>query len=87
METRNHGNWGHGLRPGDTRDINCPSCIREDKITPRTLIVRKAADGMLFVSLSEGEYGATIVIAPGEVQFEMMEVIRDEGPREFVLSY
>ena len=30
MEIRNHGNWGHGLRPGTTSDINCQSCKRED---------------------------------------------------------
>lgn len=30
MEIREHGNWGHGLRPGTTSDINCGSCKRED---------------------------------------------------------
>lgn len=54
---------------------------------PRTLVVRKDSDGWLFVSLSEGENRSTIAIMPSEVQFELMEVIRDEGPREFVLSY
>jgi hypothetical protein len=25
-----HRTYGHGLRPGTTSDINCPSCKRED---------------------------------------------------------
>jgi|SoimicMinimDraft_15_1059743.scaffolds.fasta_scaffold05828_1 hypothetical protein len=29
FDVRNHGNFGHGLRPGQTEDINCPSCKRE----------------------------------------------------------
>ena len=29
MEIRYHGNYGHGLRPGETWDMNCPSCKRE----------------------------------------------------------
>lgn len=31
MQIRNHGNWGHGLRPGATSDMNCIACKREDE--------------------------------------------------------
>jgi hypothetical protein len=30
MNVRHHQGYGHGLRPGTSKDINCPSCIRED---------------------------------------------------------
>ena len=30
MEMRYHKGFGHGLRPGETSDMNCPSCKRED---------------------------------------------------------
>jgi hypothetical protein len=29
MDVRNHKNWGHGLKPGTTEDINCHACKRE----------------------------------------------------------
>jgi len=29
FDVRNHPGFGHGLRPGTTEDINCPSCKRE----------------------------------------------------------
>jgi hypothetical protein len=29
MEVKDHGNWGHGLQPGTTHDMNCTSCRRE----------------------------------------------------------
>ena len=28
MRIRWHGNYGHGLRPGETKDMNCPNCKR-----------------------------------------------------------
>jgi hypothetical protein len=31
MDIREHHGYGHGLRPGTTRDINCPSCRRENE--------------------------------------------------------
>jgi hypothetical protein len=30
MQVREHQGFGHGLAPGQTRDMNCASCIRED---------------------------------------------------------
>jgi hypothetical protein len=30
MQVREHHGFGHGLAPGQTRDLNCASCIRED---------------------------------------------------------
>lgn len=32
VNTRNHHGWGHGLRPGEMRDINCTACRREDGV-------------------------------------------------------
>lgn len=29
MRIREHKGWGHGLRPGEDRDINCCACKRE----------------------------------------------------------
>jgi hypothetical protein len=29
MQIREHHGFGHGLRPGTTEDINCPSCKHE----------------------------------------------------------
>jgi hypothetical protein len=29
MLIRNHRGFGHGLKPGTTRDLNCPSCTAE----------------------------------------------------------
>lgn len=31
MEIREHHGFGHGLRPGETWDMNCLSCRREDE--------------------------------------------------------
>jgi hypothetical protein len=29
MNIREHGTYGHGLRPGTRADMNCPNCKRE----------------------------------------------------------
>lgn len=34
MRVREHHGYGHGLRPGEDRDINCPNCRREDEHKP-----------------------------------------------------
>lgn len=31
MRVREHHGYGHGLRPGEDRDLNCPSCKREQQ--------------------------------------------------------
>lgn len=35
MRVREHRGFGHGLRPGEDRDLNCPSCKREDNWATR----------------------------------------------------
>lgn len=32
LRIRWHNGFGHGLRPGETRDINCLSCKRERRL-------------------------------------------------------
>lgn len=54
---------------------------------PHVLTVRKTAQGTVMVGITAGDRSVFIAVADPEVQFELMEVIRDEGPREFVLSY
>jgi hypothetical protein len=31
MRVRWHRSYGHGLRPGEDRDLGCPNCTREDR--------------------------------------------------------
>lgn len=31
FRVREHRGFGHGLRPGENRDLGCPSCTREDR--------------------------------------------------------
>lgn len=36
MDVKNHGNWGHGLKPGEIYDINCQQC-RVDRFVEAAL--------------------------------------------------
>lgn len=60
MDVREHQDFGHGLRPGTDRDINCSSCIREDAMP---FHVGDAVE----VSLSDaGWLSATVTSATGK---------------------
>ena len=60
MEIRNHGNWGHGLKPGTTSDINCPSCKREDE--PKRW---RLGDGTIRLTRAEASWLINQPGAPG----------------------
>jgi len=55
--------------------------------TPRVLTVRKTSNGTVFISATNGTCTEEFAIGPSEVQYELLSVIRDDGPREFVLAY
>lgn len=44
MRVRHHQGFGHGLEPGTDRDINCPSCKREDTVLTETDIRQARTD-------------------------------------------
>ena len=55
--------------------------------TPRVLTVRKTSNGTLFISATNGTCTEEFAIGASEVQYELLSVIRDDGPREFILAY
>lgn len=58
-----------------------------DTRPPHVLTVRKTSHGTVMIGITSGDHSVFFAVEPGEVQYELLEVIRDEGPREFVLSY
>lgn len=60
---------------------------RELGPVPRVLTVRKDNQQHIHVSATQDGMTAHFAIGDPEVQYELLEVIRDDGPREFVLSY
>ena len=64
---------------------------REDEAerrgTERVLTARKDPNGWLFVSLTQDGHTGHVAISDPEVQYELLSVVRDDGPREFILSY
>jgi len=61
--------------------------LLSDSLTPRVLTVRKDSLGILLVSATNGGKTVHFAIGDPEVQYELLEVVRDEGPKEFILSY
>jgi hypothetical protein len=54
MRVREHRGFGHGLRPGTDRDINCPSCKREDAAPGITTVTVRREE---VIDLELGEDG------------------------------